>query len=154
MRFIIMPSFGGWGFQDIYKDLLPVGAPNFGGIIATLVSNPMYTLRHARDVREAPLHAADPAAARASCRCGAATSSSRIVPGSIFTLLTTQYAPTIDIGFQYSAHFIPYVFSAAARCLAAFGNEGAGLIRRRAALVTLVGAAIICGRPLGRDSAA
>ena len=43
MRFIIMPSFGGWGFHDMYKDLLPVGAHSFGGIIATLVSNPMYT---------------------------------------------------------------------------------------------------------------
>ena len=47
MRFIIMPSFGGWGFQAAYKDLLPSGAPSFGGIIATLISNPMFTLVYA-----------------------------------------------------------------------------------------------------------
>ena len=39
-----MPSFGAWGFQDAYKDLLPQGARNFGGIIATMISNPIYTI--------------------------------------------------------------------------------------------------------------
>ena len=44
LRFIIMPSFGAWGFQDAYKELLPQGARNFGGIIATMISNPLFTL--------------------------------------------------------------------------------------------------------------
>ena len=143
IRFIVMPSFGGWGFHDIYKDLLPVGARNFGGIIATMVSNPMYTfvtLATSEKLRYM-LQILLPLALLPVRRSYLVVS---IIPASIFTILTTQYAPTIDIGFQYSAHFIPYVFTATAVCLAAFGNEGAGLIRRRAALVTLVGAAIIC----------
>jgi len=144
IRFVIMPSFGGWGFHGIYKDLLPVGAQNFGGIIATMVSNPMFTfvsLATSEKLRYM-LQILLPLALLPVRRSYLVVS---IVPASIFTILTTQYAPTIDIGFQYSAHFIPYVFTATAVCIAAFGNEGAGLIRRRAALVTLVAATIICG---------
>ena len=144
IRFIVMPSFGSWGFHGIYKDLLPMGAQNFGGIIATMVSNPMYTfvsLATSEKLRYM-LQILLPLALLPVRRSYLVVS---VVPASIFTILTTQYPPTIDIGFQYSAHFIPYVFAATAVCLAAFGNEGAGLIRRRAALMALVGAAIICG---------
>src|SRR6185503_10133724 len=44
MRFVIMPLFGSWYFQGVYEGLLPEGAPNFGGIIATMFSNPIFTL--------------------------------------------------------------------------------------------------------------
>jgi uncharacterized membrane protein len=144
IRFIIMPSFGGWGFQDIYKDLMPAGAHNFGGIIATLVSNPMFTfvsIATSEKVRYM-LQILLPLALLPVRRGYLVTA---IVPGSIFTILTTQYAPTIDIGFQYSAHFTPYVFTAAVVAIAAFGMDEAGRIRRRAAIVTVIGATIICG---------
>jgi uncharacterized membrane protein len=144
LRFVIMPSFGSWGFQDLYKDLFPTGAPNFGGVIATLVSNPVYTfttlltpekLRYALQIL-VPL-AFLPVRRSYFAVC--------MVAGSIFTLLTTKYPPTIDIGFQYSAHFFPYVFSALTLVVAGHGPEGAGLIKRRAALTTLVVATALAG---------
>ena len=34
------------------------------------------------------------------------------VPGFAFSLLTTGYAPTLSIAFQYTCHAIPYIFAA------------------------------------------
>lgn len=148
IRFVVMPSFGSWGFQDIYKDLMPAGARNFGGIIATLISNPTFTfvsLATSEKLRYM-LQILLPLAFLPVRRSYLVTS---VVPGSIFTIMTTQYAPTIDIGFQYSAHFTPYVFTATAVCIAAFGGDAAGLVRRRAAVLTMIGATILCGQYWG-----
>jgi uncharacterized membrane protein len=32
------------------------------------------------------------------------------MPGFFFTLMTTSYAPTLSISFQYTTHWIPYLF--------------------------------------------
>jgi len=144
LRFFIMPSFGGWGFQDIYKDLFPPGAPNFGGVISTLVSNPIFTLTTVltpEKLRYA-LQILVPLAFLPLRRPYLVVS---LAAGSIFTLLTTKYAPTIDIGFQYSAHFFPYVFSAVTLAIAAYGAEGTGLVRRRAALGALIAGTALTG---------
>ena len=144
MRFVIMPSFGSWGFADIYKDLFPQGAPNFGGVISTLLSNPLFTLGTLltpEKIRYA-LQILVPLAFLPIRRSYLAVS---LVAGSIFTLLTTKYNPTIDIGFQYSAHFFPYVFSAVTLAVAAYSPEGAGLVRRRAALAALVTGTALAG---------
>src|SRR5262249_15335505 len=103
--FVIMPSFGPWFFQDVYKDLLPEGAANFGGVIATMLSNPIFTIRSllTADKLRYALQILLPLAFLPIRRSYLIVS---VVPGSIFTLLTTQYAPTIDIGFQYSGHFL------------------------------------------------
>ncbi len=144
LRFVIMPSFGGWGFQDIYKDLFPAGAPNFGGVIATLLSNPIYTLISllTLDKLRYILQILVPLAFLPLRRSYLAAS---LAAGTIFTLLTTHYAPTIDIGFQYSAHFFPYVFSAVTLAIAGYGYEKVGLARRRAALAALVTGTALAG---------
>ena len=36
-----------------------------------------------------------------------------VLPGLLFTLLSTDYAPTISIGYQYTAFWTPYLFVAA-----------------------------------------
>ncbi|HXU06208.1 MAG TPA: DUF2079 domain-containing protein [Polyangia bacterium] len=144
LRFVIMPSFGGWGFQDIYKELFPQGAPNFGGVIATLVSNPLFTLTTLLTTEKLryALQILVPLAFLPIRKSYLAVS---LVSGSIFTLLTTKYPPTIDIGFQYSAHFFPYLFSALSLVVAGYGPEGDGLVKRRAALTALVTATIFAG---------
>jgi uncharacterized membrane protein len=144
LRFVIMPSFGSWGFQDIYKDLFPQGAPNFGGVISTLVSNPIYTLGTllTPDKFRYALQILVPVAFLPLRRGYLATS---LAAGSIFTVLTTKYNPTIDIGFQYSAHFFPYVFAAVALAIAGYHAEGHGLARRRAALSALITGTALAG---------
>ena len=144
MRFVIMPSFGSWGFQDIYKDLFPAGAPNFGGVISTLISNPIFTFTSllTSDKLRYALQILLPLGFLPLRRAYLATS---LAAGSIFTLLTTHYAPTIDIGFQYSAHFFPYVFSATTLAIASYRPEGVTLIYRRAALGVLVAGTALTG---------
>jgi uncharacterized membrane protein len=59
------------------------------------------------------------------------------IPGFAFSLLTTGYAPTLSIAFQYTCHTIPYVFAASVLMLALLSRsfEGySGHIKRRAAL--------------------
>jgi uncharacterized membrane protein len=144
MRFYVMPHFGPAWFQNTYKDLLPEGAPNFGGIIATLVSNPIFTslsMLTTEKLRYA-LQLLVPLAFLPVRRSWLAVS---FLPGSIFTILTTQYAPTIDIGFQYSGHFLPYLFPAAVLAIATYPAEGVGRAQRRAAVAALVTGIVLCG---------
>jgi hypothetical protein len=67
------------------------------------------------------------------------------VHGSLLTLLTTRYGPTIDIGFQYSANFIPYIFPAAVLAIERLGGEPKGAARRGAALAAVVLGTLLCG---------
>jgi uncharacterized membrane protein len=142
VRFVVMPSFGPWGFADIYKDLFPAGARNFGGVIATMISNPVFTLGTllTADKLRYALQILSPLAFLPVRRSATVVS---IVPGAISTLLTTEYPPTIDIGFQYSGHFVPYVFPAAVLCIAGLAGAG-GNVRRRAALAALVVGTALC----------
>jgi uncharacterized membrane protein len=132
MRFFIMPSVGSWGFADTYRELFPTGGHNFVGIIHTIVTNPLFTLRTLitpEKLRYA-LQILAPVAFLPLRRPLLALS---VLPGTFFTLLTTGYGPTLDIGYQYGADFIPYIFPAAALTLAALGR-----VRRRAAVATLI----------------
>jgi len=137
MRFAIMPAIGTAWFADIYKDLAPEGRPGFGGVIATLLSNPAYvfrTLLTADKLRYA-LQILLPVAFLPLRRPYLVLA---VIPGAIFTVLTTRYAPTTSISFQYSGHFTPYVFPAAALALAAYRRDLGGPTRGRAAFGALV----------------
>ena len=132
MRFFIMPAVGTWGFADTYRELFPTGAHNFTGIIHTIVTNPLFTMRSMltpEKLRYA-LQILAPVAFIPLRRPLLALS---VLPGTFFTLLTTGYGPTLDIGFQYGADFVPYIFPAVALTLA-----GLGRVRRRAAVATMV----------------
>ena len=45
IRFILMPAIGAWALADLYKDLVPPGDAGFVGIVKTLATNPLFTLR-------------------------------------------------------------------------------------------------------------
>ncbi|MES1165946.1 MAG: DUF2079 domain-containing protein [Verrucomicrobiota bacterium] len=145
VRFVIMPAVGPWGFADHYRHLFPAGEGNFRGIIRTILTNPVFTLTTLLTAEKLRylLQILTPVAFLPLRRVHLALS---ILPGAYFTLLTTGYPPTLDIGYQYSGYFIPYIFPAAALALAAItrqhrGREG--LIRQRAAVATLVAATLV-----------
>ena len=145
MRFFIMPAVGAWGFSDIYKDLIPAGEGGFGAVVKTLATNPLYTLRTLltpEKLRYA-LQIVAPVAFLPLRRRWLAV---WLLPPAILTVLTTGYGPTLDIGYQYGADFVPYIFPAVALALAALGtHQGreAALARRRAAAATMVLASLI-----------
>jgi uncharacterized membrane protein len=61
-----------------------------------------------------------------------------VLPGSVITVLTTAYAPTVEISFQYSAYLVALMFPAAALAL-----EALGPVERRAALGALVAGSVL-----------
>lgn len=119
MRFFIMPAFGTWWFADLYKGLAADGFPGFGGALATLLSNPWYVLSTMLTVEKLRylLLILVPLAFLPVRRWYLLAA---VLPGAVFTVLTTKYAPTTDIAFQYSGHFTPYIFPAAALALCAY----------------------------------
>jgi uncharacterized membrane protein len=145
MRFVIMPAFGGSWFQEIYKDLYPQpnGPHSFGGVILTLATNPVYVLKSVftQDKLRYFLQIVVPVAFLPLRRTYLLPA---LVPGTLFTLLTTAYSPTTDIGFQYSGHFTPYLFTATALALAAYRSEPGSTIKSRAAALALVVGTVTC----------
>jgi uncharacterized membrane protein len=145
IRFAIMPRFGTNWFSDIYKDLYPHpdGPRNYGGVVYTLATNPSYVFRSllTQDKLRYFLQIAAPIAFLPLRRLYLWPA---LIQGTFFTLLTTAYSPTTDIGFQYSGHFTPYVFAASALALAAFRSDDGGAVRMRAAAGALCVATILC----------
>jgi len=144
LRFAIMPYFGPSWFSDIYKDLYPKpGASSFGGVIQTLMTNPVYVFRTllTQDKLRYFLQIMTPIAFLPLRRKFLLPA---LAPGTLFTLLTTAYPPTIDIGFQYSGHFTPYIFAASALALAAERWDGDGGAKMRASMAAVVVATFLC----------
>ena len=143
MRFVIMPAIGPWGFADIYKQLFPPGESSFVGVLKTLITNPLYAARTliSTDKLRYELQILAPLAFLPLRRWSLAAS---IVPGAILTFLTTEYGPTLDIGYQYGCDFVPYVFPAVALALAAYraGDQG-GPVKARAAAATFALASLL-----------
>ena len=121
IRFVIMPSHGTGWFSDIYKDLypLPSGPNTYGGVMQTLITNPVQVFRTLLTAEKLKyfLQVIAPLAFLPIRRAYLLPA---LIPGAMFTLLTTGYGPTTDIAFQYSGHFTPYVFSAAAVALGSY----------------------------------
>ena len=141
LRFAVMPAFGQWGFAEHYHQLFPADEHSFVGIIKTILSNPIYTfttLLTEEKLRYA-LQILLPLAFLPLRRSYLALS---VVAGSYFTILT-DYAPTHDIGYQYSGYFIPYIFPAAALALDAIRRSPHGIPRQRAAVAALIAGTII-----------
>ncbi len=119
MKFVCMPLVvGGSAYADIYQGLVPAGASGFGAVLETLVVNPGFalgTLLRAEKLEYALLVLA-PVAFLPLRRLRLWIF---LAPGVLFTLLSTDYAPTVSIGFQYTAFWSPYVFLAVALALRA-----------------------------------
>jgi uncharacterized membrane protein len=145
LRFVIMPHFGPSWFSDIYKDLYPEpnGPHSYGGVIYTLATNPIYVFRTLLSEEKLGyfLQIAAPVAFMPMRRAYLLPA---LLPGTLFTLLTTAYPPTIDIAFQYSGHFTPYLFMATAAALGAYRREARAPVRLPAAVIAMGMATLLC----------
>jgi uncharacterized membrane protein len=136
-KFVIMRLAGSWWFENIYVELFADGQSGYGSILKTILSNPTYTLTTL--AREPKLvyffHLLTPLAFLPVRRLALVA---LLLPGFFFTLLTTNYWPTTSIAFQYTTHWIPYLFLATALSLWLMGREPDGKVKRRAAVIALV----------------
>jgi uncharacterized membrane protein len=142
LRFVFMPLAGSWGFAEIYKDLFPGEEHNFVGIVKTIITNPVFTFRTmlTQDKLRYLIQVLVPVAFLPLRRIWLWLA---VLPGVYFTVLTTGYGATTNIGYQYSGHYAAYIFPAAVLAMAAFGTTAEGLCRRRAAAVVIVVATLV-----------
>lgn len=136
VRFIIMPLAGGWYFQNLYAGLFADGNSSFVSVVKTIITNPVFTFGTLGS--EAKLtyvgHMFVPLAMLPWRR---ALLLPLAAAGIFFTILTTGYSPTIQISFQYTTHWIPYLFLGTVLALILISRQGNGATARRAAAVTL-----------------
>jgi uncharacterized membrane protein len=139
VRFYLMDKAGGWQFPNMmYAELLPAGAPgSFGSVLKTLLTNPLFVLKKLLIEQKLVyvMHLLVPLALLPLRRAWLLAA---LVPGSIMTLTTTNYGPTVSMGFQYVMHWAPYLFLAVPVALAALAAEPAGAVKMRAALIAMI----------------
>lgn len=143
MKFVIMPRFrqDEQSFLYMFKDLLPEGETGYGGVVKTLAGNPAYTLGTLLlpAKLEYALRLLTPILFLPLRRAGGLL---LLLPGLMFTLLSTGYDPLIQTSFQYTTHWTIYLFPGIVLGLAhlarprSAGDTGGGR-RFQAALVAL-----------------
>jgi uncharacterized membrane protein len=113
VKFVIMPWAGPWWFADIYKDLVAHGEHGYGSIVKTILINPNYFLQTL--LKEEKLaYALHMFAPLLLLPLRSVALLPLMLPGFFVTLMTTGYAPTVSIAFQYTTTWIPFLFGAVA----------------------------------------
>ena len=135
-KFVIMPWAGSWWFENLYSELFADGKASYANVIKTLISNPFFAL--STFVRSSKLiyllHMLAPLVFLPVRRLGFLL---LFLPGAFLTLMTTGYAPTISIAFQYTSHWIPFLFGTAVLSLYLIGRGPRGKLGVAAAIGSL-----------------
>lgn len=109
IKFALMPSVGSWWFAEMYKELVPSGAQGYGPIVQTTLINPVYFL-HTLLREQKLIYFLHLFAPLVFLPLRSPLLAMLSMPGFFFTLMTTSYAATLSIAFQYTTHWIPYLF--------------------------------------------
>ncbi len=141
VRFVVMPMFGTWWFQEMYKDLLPAGDRSLFGVVKTVLSNPLFTLGTLL-TREKLLHLLQIFLPLAFLPMRRAWLWFGFTPAILGTILTTGYHPTTDTTFQYVFYWVPFVFVGTAVVLQQIEHDH-GRSRQAAALAALTLATLL-----------
>jgi len=141
VRFVVMPRFGTWWFNDMYKDLQPAGDSSLLGVIKTVASNPLYTFGTLLN-RDKFLHVLQIFLPLAFLPLRRPWLWLGFVPAVLGTILTTGYHPTTDTTFQYVFYWVPFIFVGAALVLEDIDVER-GRLRLAAAVSAMVCATLL-----------
>jgi uncharacterized membrane protein len=141
VKFVIMPWAGPWWFADIYKDLMAVGEKGYGSVVKTILINPNYFLKLLVNEPKAvyALHLLAPLGLLPLRQPALWL---LMLPGFFVTLMTTGYAPTVSIAFQYTTTWIPFLFAGTAIALRLRARQ-LGNGARRASVIALC-AGVLC----------
>jgi uncharacterized membrane protein len=145
VKFVVMPSLlhGGDDLLFMYRGLMPQGGRNFGSVMTTVVGNPAFTLESLLEPGKLifVLQVLVPVALLPVRRFSGWWA---LIPGALYCVLGTQYPPLIDIHYQYSAHFLAFLFP-----VLVLGLPGASGGHRRGALAALIVATLLCSYQYG-----
>ncbi|MDZ4696752.1 MAG: DUF2079 domain-containing protein [Deltaproteobacteria bacterium] len=150
LKFIVMPRYAGHeAFLYLYEGLVPpgTGGGGFSDVIKTVVSNPSFTLGTLLNGQklEYVLLLFVPLLFIPLRR---PISLLLILPGFIFTLLSVNNLPLIQISFQYTTHWTMYVFVGLIAALS-WIRDTKGLVAVQAALLGLACATFACSYQFG-----
>jgi uncharacterized membrane protein len=154
MKLAVMPRFmhGGESFIWQWRGLTPEEHPGFGGVLMTVVGNPLYALRTLL-VPEKLLYFVQLAVPLAFLPWRRAIGFYLTIPGLLFTLLTVDAPPLVQISFQYTAHWVGFVFIAVVANIEALGvasgRPGEAEARRRAWLGAVAALTLIASYQFG-----
>jgi uncharacterized membrane protein len=154
MKMIIMPRFhGGESFLHQWQGLAPEGAKSYGGVLMTVLANPVFTLTSLLEP-EKYLYIAQIAAPLCFFPWRRPIGYFLSFPGFFFTLLSTKYLPLVQISFQYTAHWSAFLFIAVVANLAylrkaTFRGDSTGTGRYRASLAAIALATLVCSYQYG-----
>jgi uncharacterized membrane protein len=146
----VMPRFadGSETFVNQYAGLLPPGEHTFGSILETITANPPFTANVVleRDKLVYVLKLLGPVLlAPLAIPFGFVM----LLPGLVFTLLSTGYQPLYMISFQYTAYWTPFVFIGLVVQLERVGRaqhpaDVEGALRRRTLAAGVAAASLAC----------
>ena len=133
----MMDRAGSWWFPGMYKGLWAPGEEGYSSVLKTALSNPLYVLNEIlrKDKLHYVLHLLVPIILLPARRWYLWAA---FIPGTALTLFVTDYKPIFGFSFQYTAHWIPYLFLAVPLALAAIAKtDPDGASRMRGAVVAL-----------------
>jgi uncharacterized membrane protein len=113
VKFVIMPSLAGG--QDelafMYRELIPDGKDSFAWAVVTVLSNPAYFGRSLLEM-EKLIYFLQIMVPLAFIPLTRKIGWFALIPGMVYSLMETQYHALVDIHFQYSPHFLAFMFPA------------------------------------------
>ena len=167
LKLVIMPRLiSGSAFLYMYSGLIPSGENTFGGVLKTVIGNPAFTLNTLLE-RDKLIYFLQLMLPLAFIPLRRPLAILCCLPGFVFTLLSTGYAPLYQISFQYTAHWTTYLFIALVLTLEWAGKKTHAEIhtqtscddgqdaarhagaRGRASVVSLVVASVIASHQYG-----
>jgi uncharacterized membrane protein len=155
MKLVIMPLQRGGqeAFIHQYTGLVAEGSRGFGGVMKTVIGNPVFTLGVVLE-RDKLVYLLEILLPLAFFPMRRAVGLLCCVPGFLFTLLSTGYRPLYQISFQYTAHWTAYLFIATIANLAWLEREAsrrghAGAVRKRAWVAAISLAVLVTSYQLG-----
>jgi uncharacterized membrane protein len=119
MKLIVMPRFaaGAETFTYMFQGMIPEGEKGFGGVMKTAIANPVFTLRTLLETGKLT-YVLQILVPLAFLPLRSPLALLFLLPGFLFTLLSTGHGPSISIHYQYTAHWTTYLFIALVLALA------------------------------------
>jgi uncharacterized membrane protein len=136
-KFVLMPLAGPSWFIRMYDTFVPEGEHGFFAVVKTLATNPVYAASTMVQLPKLEYvgHMLAPVAFLPTRRVWILP---LIAPGVLFTVLT-NWGPAYSVRYQYTTHWVPYVFGAVVLALAAIERESGALKRNAACFALAVG---------------
>jgi len=143
MKLVVMPHFGDGGesFVNQYAGLVPPEAHGFGGVVETLVGNPVFTESVALE-KEKVAYVLELLVPLLFLPLARPIGILLVLPGFLFTVLSTKYAPLTQISFQYTSYWTAFLFIGLVLAFERAAARGPG--RQRALVAGVVASSLAC----------